>query len=57
MCRKVVTVMLLGILAALTAADRAHAQDRDWALKVFEKLEHDFGAVPSNADMKYRLKI
>jgi hypothetical protein len=57
MRRKVVTVMLLG-LAALTAADRAEAQvDRDWALKLFDKLEHDFGVVPSNADLKYRLKI
>ena len=53
---KVVIVILLG-LAALATADRAGAQDPLWAHKMFEKLDHDFGVVPSNADLKYRLKI
>ncbi len=53
---KVVCVILLG-LAALAAADRAGAQDPQWAHKMFDKVDHDFGIVPSNADLKYRLKI
>jgi hypothetical protein len=53
---KVVYVLLLG-LAALAAADRAGAQDPQWAHKMFDKVDHDFGVVPSNADLKYRLKI
>jgi hypothetical protein len=53
---RVVHTIFLG-LAFLSAADRAWAQDPQWAHKMFEKLEHDFGKVPSNADMKYRLKI
>lgn len=53
---KVVYAMLLG-LAALAVAGRAGAQDPLWAHRMFEKLDHDFGVVPSNADLKYRLKI
>lgn len=53
---KVVIAVLLG-LAALSAANRAGAQDPLWAQKMFDKVEHDFGVVPSNADLKYRLKI
>ena len=38
--------------------NRAVAQpDPLWAHKMFEKLEQDFGVVPSNADLKYRIKI
>ena len=37
--------------------NRANAQDPQWAHKMFDKLEHDFGVVPSNADLKYRIKI
>lgn len=37
--------------------NRAHAQDAQWAHKMFDQLEHDFGVVPGNADQKYRLKI
>lgn len=53
---KVVYGILLGI-AVLAADDRAGAQDPQWAHKMFDKLEHDFGVVPSNADLKYRLKV
>ncbi len=57
-----VCVLALGLIL-LTAGDvfgrknRADAQDQQWAQKMFEKLEQDFGVVPSNADLKYRLKI
>jgi hypothetical protein len=42
----------------LVVENRAVAQpDPLWAHKMFEKLEQDFGVVPSNADLKYRIKI
>src|SRR5579871_3267869 len=43
--------MLLAWLAPL------RAQDPQWAHKMFEKLDHDFGVVPSGADLKYKLKV
>src|SRR5579863_10524880 len=57
-----VCVLALGLIV-LTGGDvfgrrnRADAQDQQWAQKMFDKLEQDFGPVPSNADLKYRLKI
>jgi len=39
------------------AQAQAQAPDQQWAQKMFEKLEQDFGAVPSNADLKHRIKI
>ncbi|MBI3865823.1 MAG: DUF1573 domain-containing protein [Planctomycetia bacterium] len=53
---KVVHVILLGLALALSG-DRARAQDPQWAHKMFDKVEHDFGIVPSNADLKHRIKI
>jgi hypothetical protein len=44
-------------LAALGWSRPAQAQNTEWAAKMFEKLEQDFGVVPSGADLKYRLKI
>ena len=57
-----VCVLALGLTLVvcgehLVWGNRADAQDPQWAHKMFEKLEHDFGVVPSNADLKYRLKI
>lgn len=51
-----VCVFALG-LTLLVWGNRAVAQDAQWAHKMFEKLEQDFGVVPSNADLKYRIKI
>lgn len=57
-----VCLLALG-LTLLTAGDvfgrknRADAQDQQWAQKMFEKLDQDFGVVPSNADLKQRIKI
>src|SRR5260221_626253 len=48
--------IILG-LALLTAGGGAYAQDPQWAAKMFDKLDQDFGVVPSGADLKYRLKI
>ncbi len=53
---KAIHKLLLG-LVVLVGGNRAHAQDPQWALKMFDKLEQDFGVVPSGADLKYRLKI
>jgi hypothetical protein len=43
--------------AMLAAGAGAYAQDPQWAAKMFDKLDQDFGVVPSGADLKYRLKI
>src|SRR5262245_59283262 len=48
--------LLLGLFL-LAWYSPAPAQDPQWAQKMFEKLDHDFGIVPSGADLKYRLKI
>jgi hypothetical protein len=52
----VLTGLLLAVVT-LGVTHRAHAQDQFWAQKMFEKLEHDFGTVPSDADLKYRIKF
>jgi hypothetical protein len=44
-------------LALLALIGRAPAQDPQWAHKMFDKLEQDFGKVPSGAAMKHRIKI
>ena len=36
---------------------QASAQAADWAEKMFEKLNHDFGVVARGADARYRLKF
>lgn len=48
-------MLVLGGRAAQSQGQAAF--DPYWADKLFEKLEHDFGVVPSNADLKYRIKI
>jgi hypothetical protein len=35
----------------------ASAADNDWAIKMFEEKEHDFGVVARGADVNYRLKF
>src|SRR5882672_9769042 len=53
---RAVCVTLLG-LTVLALGGPAGAQDPQWAHKMFDKLEQDFGTVPSNADLKHRVKI
>lgn len=48
--------MWLGI-AALLWTTPVPAQNGDWASRMFEKLEHDFGVVARGTDAKYRLKL
>jgi hypothetical protein len=48
---------LLPLLLLLALTSPLPAQDPQWASKMFEKLDHDFGIVPSGADLKYKLKI
>ena len=35
----------------------AHAQDLNWAQKMFEKQSHDFGTVARGSDVRYRFKV
>ncbi|MBI3863572.1 MAG: DUF1573 domain-containing protein [Planctomycetia bacterium] len=51
---KTLTMLLVGALVAC-GGSRAFAQE--WAEKMFEKREHDFGVVAKGADARYRLKI
>ncbi|MGE5191327.1 MAG: DUF1573 domain-containing protein [Deltaproteobacteria bacterium] len=53
---KVLWSFLLG-WALFAGGTRAWAQDPQWAQKMFDKLEVDFGNVPSGADLKQRLKV
>jgi hypothetical protein len=48
--------LILG-LAVLAGNGGARAQDPLWANKMFDKLEVDFGNVPSGADLKQRIKV
>jgi Protein of unknown function (DUF1573) len=55
-------VLVCGLALVVSGSRVALAQgqgqfDPLWADKLFEKLEHDFGIVPSNADLKFRIKI
>lgn len=47
--------MLVVLFVGWTAS--ASAQDQNWAQKMFEKLDHNFGVVATGADVRYRLKI
>ncbi len=51
---KTVHMLLLGAIVA-SGGSRAFAQE--WAEKMFEKREHDFGVVAKGADARYRIKI
>jgi Protein of unknown function (DUF1573) len=51
---KMIHMLLWGALVA-TGASQVSAQE--WADKMFEKHEHDFGVVAKGADARYRLKI
>jgi hypothetical protein len=53
---QVISRLLVG-LAVLAGAGQARAQDPQWAHKMFDKLDQDFGIVPSGADLKARIKI
>ena len=52
-----VVLRLLAGLALLAGASQVRAQDPQWAHKMFDKLDQDFGVVPSGADLKARIKI
>jgi hypothetical protein len=49
--------MLLTGLAVMVWAAPARAQSSEWAEKMFEKLNHDFGVVARGADARYRIKF
>lgn len=51
---KTVHMLLVGAMVAF-GGSRAFAQE--WAEKMFEKREHDFGVVAKGADARYRIKI
>jgi hypothetical protein len=51
---KTIHALLLGALL-VSGGSRAFAQE--WAEKMFEKREHDFGTVAKGADARYRLKL
>ena len=51
---KTVHMLLVGALL-LSGGSRAFAQE--WAEKMFEKREHDFGVVAKGSDTRYRIKI
>jgi hypothetical protein len=53
---KTVPMLFLG-LAVLMWGAPAGAQGADWAQKMFDKLDHDFGVVARGADARYRLKV
>ncbi len=53
---QVISRLLVG-LAVLAGAAQARAQDPQWAAKMFDRLDQDFGIVPSGADLKARIKI
>ena len=50
---------LMAILAiALVPANlMAAGQSTEWALKMFEETEHNFGVVARGSDVQYRLKV
>lgn len=56
-CVLALSFALLLVGDFVICGNRALAQDPEWAHKMFDKLEQDFGTVPSNADLKYRIKI
>ena len=53
---KTVQMLLMGF-AVLVQAAQANAQNSDWAEKMFDKLNHDFGVVARGADARHRLKL
>lgn len=44
-------------LLVLWAAGMARAEERTWAEKMFNKLDHDFGVVARGADVQYRFEL
>lgn len=52
--RKLIRRTIAG-LVLIASAGTAHAQE--WAEKMFDKLDHDFGVVARGADARYRLMI
>lgn len=48
---------LAGILAAIMIAQTAKAQNADWAEKLFESREYDFGVVARGAQARFRIPI
>jgi Protein of unknown function (DUF1573) len=51
---KTVQMLLAGLMVALWGTG---ASAQEWAEKMFDKREHDFGVVARGADAKYRLTI
>jgi len=53
---KTMQMLLMGLAVVLWGLE-ANAQTSDWAEKMFDKLNHDFGVVARGADARYRLKL
>lgn len=51
------TVMKRALAGIVLTAAAGTAQAQDWAEKMFEKTNHDFGVVARGADARYRLMI
>ena len=45
------------VLTSTLVTASAHAQNADWAAKMFEKRAHDFGVVARLSDVSYRFKV
>jgi hypothetical protein len=55
---KINTMQMLFVgLAVVMWSAPAGAQSSDWAQKMFEKLDHDFGVVARGSDARYRLNL
>lgn len=51
------TVALLALICSGSFERSACAQDPDWALKMFDARNHDFGHVARGAEVKHRFKV
>jgi len=57
MIMKHMTRTIWGGLLVLACAGSLTAQEANWAEKMFDKLDHDFGVVARGSDARYRLAI
>lgn len=55
--RQFISSTVATALSAVALRNVAVAADNDWAIKMFEKTEHDFGVVARGTDANYRLKF
>ena len=55
--RQFMSGAIASTLSVATLGNGVLAADNDWAIKMFDKREHDFGVVARGADANYRLKF